>query len=155
MSRTGKLHQSLFFCQSICTIKPFDLNLRYKNKGYRAVERHYRPPEDIEILPHQSWLGNSSIISEIPRQTRRAMAGPDVHFIWRMPVKCLHTGQADYKVRRELKTCLSEFHRILWYDPLYSPTFIESGFFSVKFDVVDKNSSLIPRIFYWTIKMLE
>lgn len=42
------------------------------------------------------------------------MAGPDVHFIWRMPVKCLHTGQADYKVRRELKTCLSEFHRILW-----------------------------------------
>lgn len=42
------------------------------------------------------------------------MAGPDVHFRWRMPVKCLHTGQADYKVRRELKTCLSEFHRILW-----------------------------------------
>ena len=42
------------------------------------------------------------------------MAGPDVHFIWRMPVKCLHTDQVDYKVRRELKTCLSEFHRILW-----------------------------------------
>ncbi len=39
----------------------------------------------------------------------RPMAGPIPH-----PVeKPVSTGQADYKGRRDLKSCHSEFHRIL------------------------------------------
>lgn len=33
----------------------------------------------------------------------------------------------DYKGAEALKSCLSEFHRILWYDPLYSPVLGEDA----------------------------
>ncbi len=57
--------------------------------------------------PHQSRLGNSSNFSEIPRHS--------VTVQWRAsPARAGFRATEDYKGRRALKSCHSEFHRILW-----------------------------------------
>jgi len=78
----------------------------------------------MKNLPHQSRLGNSSNFSEIPRQAMLSNGGPH-------PKLEVFT-QADYKGEQALKSCHSEFHRILWCG-LYRPAF--AGFFILKNEI--------------------
>lgn len=56
-------------------------------------------------LPHQSRLGNSSNTNEMPRQAFALMAGPNLYEVFSEP--------GDYKEVKALKSCHTEFHRIL------------------------------------------
>ncbi len=59
-------------------------------------------------IPHQSILGNSSNIYEIPSEAAASMAGPT-------PSGETPLSQADYKDTAALKSCHSEFHhKFLW-----------------------------------------
>ena len=64
-------------------IQTIDLSLRYVNKQESL----------FEVSPHQSILGNSSILYEMPRTAAVSMAGPDIHPVY----LSLIAAQVDYK----------------------------------------------------------
>ena len=115
------IRQSLFFYILLfCFLSnPVDKFIKFILKNGRGIWSHKLfvvslcckiKARELKDIPHQSWLGNSSNLIEIPRQACFVNGGP--HFP--KGLLSLSRDTADYKDEEALKSCHSEFHRILW-----------------------------------------
>ena len=123
--RRGRFFEKrAFFCDFACIFKPNGLSLRYSSRGQESPGPIYRTfclILKIRILNSYFSINlkpytTSKLIGKLIKQfsnSETSLAGQ-----WRAPSSsggfAPRGDKADYKDRRALKSCPSEFHRILW-----------------------------------------